>query len=244
LASELDSVAEYRRWADGIQQKISQAMSSNVKGIHVDLSFDRQVISALLDIVPPGVDELFAIFRILDLLEAPGQKVIIDMAPTGHALELLRMPERILQWSRLLLKSLAAHRTLPLARDVAVEIATISQRVRELAKMLRDRKRSQVWPVMLAEPLPDRETGRLLDAMKELGADAPAIFVNRLVFAEDAGKCPRCALARAWQLNTLHSIGKRFTVARRNVFIIRNLAHEVAGKKALKGFTQELWQLV
>ena len=74
LASELDSVAEYRRWADGIQQKISQAMSSNVKGIHVDLSFDRQVISALLDIVPPGVDELFAIFRILDLLEVPGQK--------------------------------------------------------------------------------------------------------------------------------------------------------------------------
>jgi arsenite-transporting ATPase len=242
LASELDSVAEYRHWADRIQQKISQAMSSNVKGIHVDLSFDRQVISALLDIVPPGVDELFAIFRILDLLEVPGQKIVIDMAPTGHALELLRMPERILHWSRLLLKSLAAHRTLPLARDVAVEIATISQRVRELAKMLREGKRSQVWPVMLAEPLPDRETTRLLDAMKELGADAPAIFVNRVIFAEDAGQCPRCTLARAWQLNTLHRIARQKD--RRKIYVIRNLAHEIAGKKLLKEFTQELWQLV
>jgi anion-transporting ArsA/GET3 family ATPase len=154
------------------------------------------------------------------------------------------MPERILHWSRLLLKTLAAHRTLPLARDVAVEIATISQRVRELAKMLLDRKRSQVWPVMLAEPLPDRETARLLEAMKELGAEAGAIFVNRLVFAEDAGDCPRCTLARAWQLNTLHGTGRRLKIGRRKIYVIRNLAHEIAGKKALKEFTQELWQLV
>jgi arsenite/tail-anchored protein-transporting ATPase len=243
LASELDSVSEYRRWADGVHQKISQAMSSNVKGIHVDLSFDRQVISALLDIVPPGVDELFAIFRILDLLNVPGQRVIIDMAPTGHALELLRMPERILHWSRLLLKSLAAHRTLPLARDVAVEIATISQRVRELAKILRDRKRSQVWPVMLAEPLPDRETARLLDAMHELGAEAAAIFVNRVIFKEDAGGCPRCTLARSWQMQTLQGIATRLAVAGLTIYIIRDRPHEIAGKKALKDFTQELWQL-
>jgi arsenite/tail-anchored protein-transporting ATPase len=242
LASELDSVSEYRRWADGIQEKIAQSMSSNVKGIHVDLSFDRRVISALLEIVPPGVDELFAIFRILDLLEVRGQKVIIDMAPTGHALELLRMPERILHWSRLLLKSLAVHRTLPLARDVAVEIATVSQRVRELAKMLRDRKLSQVWPVMLAEPLPDRETARLLDAMKELGAEASAILVNRVIFAEDAGHCPRCTLARKWQQQTLSGIAKRLT-DRRKVYVVRNRALEIAGKKALKEFTQELWQL-
>lgn len=243
LASELDSVSEYRLWADGIQQKITQAMSSNVKGVHIDLSFDRQVISALLEIVPPGVDELFAIFRILDLLEVPGQKVIIDMAPTGHALELLRMPERILHWSRLLLKSLAAHRTLPLARDVAVEIATVSQRVRELAKMLRDRKRSQVWTVMLAEPLPDRETARLLDAMKELGAEAGAIFVNRVIFAEDAGDCPRCKLARKWQLHTLDRIAKRLGSGRRKIYTVRNYPFEIAGKRALKEFTQELWQL-
>jgi len=71
------------------------------------------------------------------------------MAPTGHALELLACPSAFCTGRGCYLKSLAAHRTLPLARDVAVEIATVSQRVRELATMLRDRKRSQVWPVML-----------------------------------------------------------------------------------------------
>jgi anion-transporting ArsA/GET3 family ATPase len=110
--------------------------------------------------------------------------------------------------------------------------------------MLPDRKRAQIWPVMLAEPLPDHETVRLLKAMKDLDADASAIFVNRLIFADDVGNCPRCALARAWQLNTLHGIAQRFKGGRRKVYVIRNLAREIAGKKALKEFTRELWQLV
>ena len=242
LASELDSVAEYRRWSAAIQQKLNRAMTGSVKGIHVDLSFDRQVISALLEIVPPGVDELFAIFRIMDMLDVPGQKVVIDMAPTGHALELLRMPERILHWSRLLLKSLAAHRTLPLARDVAVEIATISQRVRELGKMLRDGKRVQIWPVMLPEPLPDRETARLLEAITELGAEPGAIFVNRVIFADDVRGCKSCTVAREWQQQTLRSTAKRLRRGTRKIFIVRNRPEQIAGRKALSDFTKELWQ--
>ena len=78
----------------------------------------REVFSALLDIVPPGVDEIFAIFKILDLA-AEDTTIVIDMAPTGHALELLRTPERLVVWTRLLLKSLSAHRTLPLAQELA-----------------------------------------------------------------------------------------------------------------------------
>lgn len=243
LASELDSVAEYRRWSAGIQQKLTEAMTGNVKGIHLDLSFDRQVISALIEIVPPGVDELFAIFRIMDMLDTPALRVMIDMAPTGHALELLRMPDRILHWSRLLLKSLAAHRTLPLARDIAVEIATISQRVRELGKMLRDGKRAQVWPVMLPEPLPDRETARLLDAIGDLGAKAPAVFVNRVIFAEDARGCERCTVARLWQQETLRKIARRQARSSAKIYVVRNRRDEIAGRKALKEFTDELWQL-
>ena len=128
----------------------------------MDLSFERDLFLAVLDVVPPGVDEIFAAFRILDLVDRGG-RVQIDMAPTGHALEVLRTPARLLGWARVLLKTLAHHRTLPLARDAAVEIATVSQRVRELAATITDAKRSQVWVVMLAEPLPDRETRRLLD---------------------------------------------------------------------------------
>ena len=239
-AIELDSAAEFTKWADEIRTKVDRALTSEVRGVHLDMSFDRQVFIALLGVVPPGVDEIFAVFRIMELLRGR-TAVVIDMAPTGHALELLAMPERLLLWSRLLLKSLAAHRTLPLAQDAAVEVATMAQRVRELAAILKDARRSRVWPVMLPEPLPDRETGRLLRAMEALQTSSPSVFVNRLIFPEDAGRCPRCHRARAWQMRTLQRLRK--TQGDREIYVTRNFPREIAGARSLESFTKQLWRL-
>src|SRR5207249_4065807 len=162
-ASELDSAALFRSWIAEIREEVDSATTSEQSGIHVDLSFERELLSALLDIVPPGLDEVLAIFRIMDLRSSTTGQIIIDMAPTGHALELLRMPERIVTWSRLLLKSLAAHRKLALAREAAVKIAELELHARELAKALKSSKEVAVFSVMLPEPLPDRETERLLN---------------------------------------------------------------------------------
>ena len=162
-------MAEFQQWTGQMRAKLNDAMTGEQRGIHLDLSLDRKFLLALLDVVPPGVDEIFAIFRIVDLLQT-GSRVVIDMAPTGHALEVLRTPARLLAWTRVLLKTLAAHRTLPIARDAAVEVATLSQNVRELAAILRDRKRCRLAVVTLPEPLPDYETQRLLQGLKELNA--------------------------------------------------------------------------
>jgi len=237
-ALELDAVAEFRRWAERMKGQLDQALSTQVQGVHVDMSLDRDIFAALLDIVPPGVDELFAVFRILDLVAAKRGRVVIDMAPTGHALDLLRMPDRMLRWSRLLLKSLAPHRTLPLAREVAVEVATIAQRVRELAQMLRDPRRARLFVVMLAEPMPDRETRRLLAALSRLGIRPEALFVNRVLFPEDAAGCERCERARAWQLATLSRLRKGGP----GLLLAREFGREIAGRKALAGFTRQLWR--
>ena len=240
-AAEMDSASEFAAWVRSMKDKIDQALSGERSGVHVELSFERRLFSALLDIVPPGVDEVFAVFRILDLLEAGPQKVIIDMAPTGHALELLRMPERMQLWARLLLKTLAAHRKLALAQDVAVEIAAFGQRVRELAALLKDSQRARVWTVMLPEPLPDRETERLRVDLAGLNMAGGPLVVNRVLFAADAGKCRRCRRARQWQLATLARLQARGEAG--EMYVVRNFAGEIAGKKGLARLTAELWQL-
>lgn len=239
-AAEFNAVSELRSWAAHVKEKIDSAFSVETgSGVHVDLSFERRIFSALLEVVPPGVDELFAVFRILDLLDSSSNRarVIIDMAPTGHALELLRMPERMLVWSRLLLKMLAAHRSLPLAQDAAVEIARVGQRVRQLATLLKDPKQAQLAVVMLPEPLPDRETGRLLRELKVMSAPSPAIFVNRMLL-EPPGSCQRCQLARDWQNFTLAKLR-----AKAALFVVRNFREELAGRSGLQSLTRELWHL-
>jgi arsenite-transporting ATPase len=237
LAVEIDSVAQFRAWANRVRSKLTSALSGQSGGVHADLTLERNVLEALLDIVPPGVDELFAVFRMLNLLESGAARVVIDMAPTGHALELLRMPERMKQWSRLLLKSLAPHRTLPLARDLAVEIAEIEQQVRKLASMLHDASRVSVVPVMLAEPLPDRETERLLAELGRMGAPVAPLVVNRVLVRAPAG-CPRCRRARAWQMATLAGLARRHE----KLYVAPNQPGEVSGRAALQAFTSHLWQ--
>ena len=240
-AAEMDSAAEFAAWVRRVQDKIDQALSSEQSGVHVELSFERRLFTALLDIVPPGVDEVFAVFRILDLLAAGSQTVIIDMAPTGHALELLRMPQRMQLWSRLLLKTLAAHRTLALAQDVAVEIAAFGQRVRELAALLEDGQRAGVWTVMLPEPLPDRETERLRQQLAGLGiADGP-LLVNRVLFAGEVGSCARCRRARHWQLATLARLRGQRPAG--GIYVLKDFAAELAGEQGLRRLTAELWQM-
>ena len=109
------------------------------------------------------------------------------------------MPDRILLWSRLLLKSLAAHRTLALAQDVAVELAGLGQRVRKLLELMRDPRQSRAWAVMLPEPVPDRQTQRLLAAIKEIGVAVDSLFVNRVLLEPDCleGGCKHCRRAQS-----------------------------------------------
>ena len=238
-ATEFDSVAEYQQWAAEIRRKLEGEFSMQSGGLHLDLTFERQVFASLMDVVPPGVDEVFAIFRVLELLETGPGNVFIDMAPTGHALELLRMPERILLWSRLLLKSLSAHRTLALAQDVAVELASLGQRVHRLLKVMQDQQRSRVWAVMLPEPVPDSQTMRLLAALEQIGITVDSLFVNRVLLQET--KCSRCSRRRKWQMATLQRLRK--TYAKHRTYLVPEFPGEIAGAAALRKFTGPIWQI-
>ena len=237
-ASELDARSLFRTWVAGIRDEIRATTSAEISGVHVDLAFERRLFSELLEIVPPGLDEVMAIFRIAEMRDSPKARIVIDMAPTGHALELLRMPERILVWTRLLLKSLAAHRKLALARNAAVKVAELEVRARELSNALKSPSQAEAFAVMLPEPLPDRETERLLEQLRSLGIVCRRIFVNRVIFPASARNCLRCRLAEDWQRSTLAKLQRKSPGT--DIYVVRDFGFEIAGKAGLRSLTREL----
>jgi anion-transporting ArsA/GET3 family ATPase len=62
LAIEIDAMADFRQWTGQLRARLNQAMTSEQSGIHLDVSLDRKFLLALLEVVPPGVDEIFATF--------------------------------------------------------------------------------------------------------------------------------------------------------------------------------------
>ncbi|MBV9183217.1 MAG: ArsA family ATPase [Acidobacteria bacterium] len=241
LASEFDSIALYRTWMSELKAQVEAASASEYAGLHVDLSYDRRIFLELLEMVPPGIDELLAIFRIMELDAGAGRKVVIDMAPTAHALELLRMPGRILTWARLLLKSLAAHRKLALAGEVAAKIADFEVRARELSRAMRSPQRLATYVALLAEPLPDRETERLLSELGKLGLQVNTIYVNRVFLREHLDGCSRCLRATRWQQQTLAKLKERFSGG--TIFVVPDFRLEPQGARGLSKLTNTLWQM-
>src|SRR5699024_8263720 len=73
-------------------------------------------VDSFLDLTLPGVDELMGLRELLRLARTrPDHALVVDTAPTGHALRLLDAPGQLRQLARVLDDLQAKHRSLATA---------------------------------------------------------------------------------------------------------------------------------
>ena len=159
-------------------------------------TFDQRAVEDLIELAPPGIDEVLAVLSVIEALfredgPSPYDGVIVDAAPTGHALRLLAMPELALEWAQAILAVLLKYREVARLGALAQELVTTSRGLRRLRDLLRDGQRCAVVAVTRAGELPRRETVRLLGSLKRQGIPVSAVVVNALT---PAG-CARCRRA-------------------------------------------------
>ena len=99
--------------------------------------------AGLMDLAPPGIDELFGILSVVEARSAY-DVIVVDTAPTGHALRLLEMPEAAREWMQVLLRVLLKYRSLVRPGRLAEELVDVSKAIRELIALLRDADDDQV----------------------------------------------------------------------------------------------------
>ena len=194
-ARELDADRAFAQLRARYRDAVEDTFESLLRGSRFDVAYDREALRGLMDLAPPGLDELFAVLSIVEALverEPPVDVVVLDTAPTGHALRLLEMPATALGWVHALLAILLKYRDVVGLGDVAAELVTTARRLRELGALLSDAARARAVVVTRAAELPGRESERLLAALRRLHLAVPAVIVNAL---GDDG-CPRCAGAR------------------------------------------------
>jgi arsenite-transporting ATPase len=181
-ARELDSVRSFDAWRQRHGEAVDEAVSAFSESTGV---------GDLLDLTPPGLDELIALATLLDVvIEGEGgfDLVVVDTAPTGHALRLLEMPDLALVWDRYLLSLLLKYREAVGLGRLAAELVELSRRLKRLQALLRDSGRTRFIVVTRAAELPRRETVRLLRSLRKLAIAVPAVLVN----AVPPASCARC----------------------------------------------------
>jgi len=157
----------------------------------------------LMNLAPPGIDELFGIVSVVDA-RADYDAIVVDTAPTGHALRLLELPDAAREWVQALLRVLLKYRGLVRPGQLAQELVAVSKSIRELQALLRDGTQTRFITVTRAAETPRLETERLLKQLRRLHLTAPAVIVNALTV--EPGRCVRCQTVAAAERRSLTSL--------------------------------------
>ena len=94
-AREVDARAALRTWRTRLEAALDEIMAAS--GATLGLSTGGRGAAELMELAPPGMDELFGLLSVIEARER-FHRVVIDTAPTGHALRLLQTPDAALAW--------------------------------------------------------------------------------------------------------------------------------------------------
>ena len=199
VVRELDAaraLAGRRAQFEGALDEI--ALSIGIEGAGAALG-----ASELMNLAPPGIDELFGVLSVVDA-RSSYDVIVVDTAPTGHALRLLEMPAAAREWMQVLLRVLLKYRSLVRPGQLAAELVELSKSIRELIALLRDGKTTRFVAVTRAAELPRRETARLLARLRRLHLSTPAIVVNARTL--NPLRCARCRAVSAAERRELAAL--------------------------------------
>jgi arsenite/tail-anchored protein-transporting ATPase len=230
LVRELDAASRFaalrQRYADAVD-----ALFARIGRGAIDLAHDRRVLARLLESAPPGVDELVAVSEVAErVMAAAGQDLIVlDLAPTGHALRLLETPALVQGWARALMGMLLKYQAVAGIGDLGATLLALSKSLGQLRTLLTDTERCRFVVVTRAAALPAAETMRLLDDLARMRVPVRTVIVN----ATGRGACARCRADAAREARDLRTVVRAARAAGASAIVTPEEAPPPAGDGAL-----------
>lgn len=204
-AKEIDSDALLREFKEEYKTEV-QNLFENILGDHIDLKFDREVMEGLIELCPPGVDELMALNQMIKLdQEKQYDLFILDSAPTGHLLRLLETPEVVREWLKAIFELLLKYKGVVRLGALAQKLIELSRNIRHIHELLIDKEKTKVTVVTIAEDMGVLETQDLVRCLNQLKMPLSQIIINNIV---PQTNCAFCQSRRSEQLNYIKKIRK------------------------------------
>jgi arsenite-transporting ATPase len=197
---QVDAEAAWEAFRAEYREEVER-LFAEILGEGISAEADREVVTRLVDLAPPGVDEVMALAEVIDSLEGGEYNaLVLDTAPTGHLLRLLEMPAVALDWAHTVLRLLLKYRQVVRLGEAAERVLALARTLRGLRERLADRAHTLFLAVALPEALSVPETRRLLPRLAGLGLAPEALLVNRLLGPGGVLPARRAEAARLLQI--------------------------------------------
>lgn len=227
-----DLKQRYRSWTDELFDSLTGASRMEIK-------FDREAMRELVELTPPGIDEIAALGTISDLLdENRYESIILDTAPTGHLIRFLELPQVALSWIRTFMKLLLKYQNIVKATQVAEELVALSKSIKRVVALLTDVEQCEFVGVAIPERMSLEETVDLAKALEKLKVPMERLLINGLIPEGAAENCQFCKSRRGMQDQVIREFRGRFKGRSVELFTARQQPHEIVGVDALLGHFQ------
>lgn len=201
----------------------------------------QEDLSPVWDLGWPGLDELMGVLEIQRLLrQQEVDRVVVDMAPSGHTLNLFGLMDFLDEFLKALELFQEKHRVISQSFTGRYSADRADEFLQEMKAdltagrlLLQDDDRTACLVVAIAEPMSLLETERFMAALKELQIPVGGLFINRLLAATSPD---RDRLAEQQRLVT-----EFLTLAGvKPVFAVPQQAAEPVGYEALDQLVSEI----
>jgi arsenite-transporting ATPase len=193
----------YRSWTDDL-------FASIAGGSKLEIKFDREAMRELVELTPPGIDEIAALSSVSDLLDQQDyDTIVLDTAPTGHLIRFLELPQVALSWVRTFIKLLLKYQHIVHATRIAEELVALSKSIKRVVALLTDTQACEFIGVAIPERMSLEETVDLSKSLERLQVPLHRILINGVVTEEPAGSCRFCRSRRGRQLAVVDEFKRR-----------------------------------
>jgi arsenite-transporting ATPase len=200
-AMEIDASAEFEKLKTSYAEDLKHFLESVSSGF--DLTFDRVVMERMLDLAPPGLDEVMALTRILNFLALDSYDLfVLDCASTGHLIRLLELPDLINEWLKAFFNLFLKYEHILQMPGFVEELVVISRNLKKLRELLRNPAASALYAVGIPTQMALEETKDLVAACDRMGIAVSRMFLNLLTTPCNCHLCVglhRRELTVAWE---------------------------------------------
>jgi arsenite/tail-anchored protein-transporting ATPase len=227
----------YRSWTDDLFASISGRAG-------MEIQFDREAMRELVELTPPGIDEIAALGTISELFDDDRyDSIILDTAPTGHLIRFLELPEVALSWIRTFMKLLLKYQNVVRATEVAEELVALSKSIKRVLALLTDQEMCEFVGVAIPERMSLEETVDLAKSVEKLKVPLRKLLINGVVSADAAKQCRFCKARRKGQVEVAKEFREKFRRRSIELYSAPQQPHEITGAAALLSHF-ESWTLL
>lgn len=204
-AQEINAEADFEKIRLNYREELEHFLQEVLP--HLDITFDREVMEHLLDLAPPGLDEIMALTTIMNHLDSDRyDMIIVDAAPSGHLLRLLELPELIRDWLKQFFSLLLKYRQIMRLPQLSKRLVQLSQDLKKLRVLLQNNEQTGLYAVAIPTQLAIEKTVEMTDALQGLGISVKALFINQMTPSSDCELCEAIASREGLQVKRAHTI--------------------------------------